>query len=101
MRALAAGKHVLCEKPYSRRPEQVVDAWSEAERQQLVLAEAYMWRHSNQTRLLRDLLPSVGSLQAFSASFFGNLPRPADVRFVPELGGGALLGSGCYCVSAA
>jgi len=101
MRTLAAGKHVLCEKPYSRSPEQVVDAWSEAERQQLVLAEAYMWRHSNQTRLLRDLLPSVGSLQAFSASFFGNLPRPADVRFVPELGGGALLDLGCYCVSAA
>jgi D-xylose 1-dehydrogenase (NADP+, D-xylono-1,5-lactone-forming) len=100
MRALAAGKHVLVEKPYTRVPEEVDEAWDEAERRGLVLTEAYMWRHANQTRLLRELLPRIGELQAARASFFGILPRDDDVRFVPELGGGALLDLGCYCVSA-
>lgn len=101
MKALAAGKHVLVEKPYTRRPEQVGEAWEEAERRGLVLTEAYMWRHSAQTRLLVDLLPQIGDVQGLHASFFGILPRADDVRFVPELGGGALLDLGCYCVSAA
>jgi len=100
MRALAAGKHVLVEKPFTRVPAQVDEAWDEAERRGLVLTEAYMWRHSSQTQLLRDLLPRVGEVQAARASFFGILPRDDDVRFVPELGGGALLDLGCYCVSA-
>jgi D-xylose 1-dehydrogenase (NADP+, D-xylono-1,5-lactone-forming) len=101
MRALVAGKHVLCEKPYTRSPAQVDEANDEAERRGLVLAEAYMWRHSAQTRLLQELLPQVGRVDAIGAAFFGILPREIDVRFVPELGGGALLDLGCYCVSAA
>jgi predicted dehydrogenase len=101
MHALDAGKHVLCEKPYTRRPELVEEANDEAERRGLVLAEAYMWRHSAQTRLLLDLLPQIGRVDAVQAAFFGILPREVDVRFVPELGGGALLDLGCYCVSAA
>ncbi len=91
MRALAAGKHVLVEKPYTRVPEHVDEAWDEAERRGLVLTEAYMWRHANQTALVRELLPCIGEIQAARASFFGILPRDDDVRFVPELGGGALL----------
>ena len=101
MQALAAGKHVLCEKPYTRRPEQVDQAWDEAERRGLVVTEAYMWRHSAQTRLLRDLLPSVGEVQSVHAVFSFPLTNDDSVRLVPELGGGALLDVGCYCVSAA
>ena len=101
VRALAAGKHVLVEKPYTRRPKEVDLAHDEAERRGLVLAEAYMWRHAAQTQLLRSLLPRVGEIQAVRATFFGILPRGDDIRFVPELGGGALLDLGCYCCSAA
>jgi xylose dehydrogenase (NAD/NADP) len=101
MRALAAGKHVLCEKPYTRRPDQVDEAYDQAAQHGLVLAEAFMWRHSAQTRLLSELLPQIGAVQALRVAFFGILARDADVRFVPELGGGALLDLGCYCVSAA
>jgi predicted dehydrogenase len=101
LRALAAGKHVLCEKPYTRYPEQVDEAHDAADAAGLVLEEAYMWRHSAQTALLRDLLPQVGRVDALRSAFFGILPRADDVRFVPELGGGALLDLGCYCVSAA
>ncbi len=101
MRALAAGKHVLVEKPYTRNPLEVDEAHDLAESQGLVLTEAYMWRHAAQTRLLQELLPRLGELQAVHVSFFGILPRADDIRFVPELGGGALLDLGCYCCSAA
>jgi predicted dehydrogenase len=49
MRALDAGKHVLCEKPYSRRAADVEEAFDLAERRGLVLSEAFMWRHNPQT----------------------------------------------------
>ena len=101
MRALAAGKHVLCEKPYSRRPEHVEDAWDEAGRRGLVLMEGYMWRHSRQTALMLDLLPQIGELVAITSTFSFDLSWKDDVRLVRDLGGGALLDVGCYCVSAA
>jgi xylose dehydrogenase (NAD/NADP) len=101
MRALAADKHVLVEKPYTRFPEQVDEAWDEAERRGLVLEEAYMWRHAAQTKLMLDLLPRVGEIRALHATFTGNLEREDDPRWVADLGGGALLDVGCYCVSAA
>jgi predicted dehydrogenase len=101
LRALAAGKHVLCEKPYTRRPAEVDEAWDEAERRGLVVTEAYMWRHAAQTRLLRDLLPRVGEVRAVDAVFTGTLERADDPRWNADLGGGALLDLGCYCVSAA
>ena len=101
MQALAAGKHVLVEKPYTREPAEVEEALAEAARRGLVLMEAYMWRHASQTQLLRTVVPEVGDVQALHVEFFGILPRADDVRFVPSLGGGALLDLGCYCVSAA
>ena len=101
MRALDAGKHVICEKPYTRHPNEVDEAHHEAERNDLVLTEGYMWRHSRQTALLRELLPRVGELRAVHATFTGTLPRLDDVRWTRDLGGGALLDLGCYCISAA
>ncbi len=100
MRALAAGKHVLVEKPFTRQPEQVDQAWGEAKKRGLVLVEGYMWRHSPQTQLVLSLLPELGELQAVHSWFFDPVLREHDVRFVPELGGGALLDLGCYCVGA-
>jgi predicted dehydrogenase len=92
---------VLVEKPYTRIPEQVDEAWDEAERNGLVLEEAYMWRHSPQTRMLLELLPQIGDVRAVEVTFTATLSREDDPRWVPELGGGALLDVGCYCVSAA
>ncbi|MFL5953163.1 MAG: Gfo/Idh/MocA family protein [Gaiellaceae bacterium] len=100
MRALEAGKHALVEKPYTRFPEQVDEAWDEAERRGLVLEEAYMWRHAAQTRLLVDLVPRVGEIRSVHSTFTGWLSRDDDVRWDAGLGGGALLDVGCYCVSA-
>ncbi|MGN6797211.1 MAG: Gfo/Idh/MocA family protein [Gaiellaceae bacterium] len=101
MRALAAGKHVLCEKPYTRHPNEVDEAHHEAERNGLVLTEGHMWRHARQTALLRELLPRVGELRAVHSTFTGALLRRDDVRWTRDLGGGALLDLGCYGISAA
>jgi predicted dehydrogenase len=101
MRALDAGKHVICEKPYTRHPHEVDQAWDSAEERGLVVTEGYMWRHSAQTRLFRELLPRVGEVHAVQATFTARLTRADDPRWVRELGGGALLDVGCYCISAA
>ena len=56
VRALEAGKHVLCEKPLSRRSKEVERAFDVAERQDRLLMEAFMYRHNPQTRLLTELV---------------------------------------------
>jgi xylose dehydrogenase (NAD/NADP) len=101
MRALAAGKHVLCEKPYTRHPHEAEAAWDDAARRGLVLMEGFMWRHAPQTALMLELLPQLGQLYSMHATFSFEFGRPDhDVRLIPELGGGSLLDVGCYCVSA-
>jgi predicted dehydrogenase len=99
MRALAAGKHVLCEKPYSRRAADVVEAFDAADAAGLKLMEGFMWRHIPQARRFRELLPEIGELQAIRATFSFRIADRADVRLSAELEGGSLMDVGCYCVS--
>jgi predicted dehydrogenase len=101
MNALRAGKHVLVEKPYSRRAGDVVEAFGEAKRRGLVLSEAFMWRHNPQTARLLELLPEIGELQTIRTSFSFHLSEAANVRLRPELDGGSLMDVGCYCISGA
>jgi D-xylose 1-dehydrogenase (NADP+, D-xylono-1,5-lactone-forming) len=101
MRALAAGKHVLCEKPYTRHPDEVTDAFDLADSRDLILSEAFMWRHHPQAARLKELLPTVGRLETIRASFNFVLDRDADIRLRPDLEGGSLMDVGCYCVSGA
>jgi predicted dehydrogenase len=101
MAALTAGKHVLCEKPYSRRPAEVEEAFDLAESKRLVLSEAFMWRHGPQTARLLELLPEIGELQLIRATFSYVLDDQADIRLMRELDGGSLMDVGCYCVSGA
>jgi D-xylose 1-dehydrogenase (NADP+, D-xylono-1,5-lactone-forming) len=97
--ALAAGKHVLCEKPYSRHSAQVVEAFDAADAAGLHLMEAFMWRHGPQTRRFMELLPEIGELQAIRATFSFAMTATSDVRLDPTLEGGALMDVGCYPVS--
>jgi D-xylose 1-dehydrogenase (NADP+, D-xylono-1,5-lactone-forming) len=101
IRALEAGKHVLCEKPLSRRPAEVERAFDAADRAGLVLAEAFMWRHHPQAERLAALIGEIGELRLVRAAFSFALDRPGDVRLQAALDGGALMDVGCYCVSAA
>jgi predicted dehydrogenase len=101
MRALAAGKHVLCEKPYTRHPDEAAAAFDAAEAAGLVLAEAFMYRHHPQTAPVARLVAegAIGRLCAVKATFTFPLHDLSDVRALPELDGGALMDVGCYCVS--
>jgi xylose dehydrogenase (NAD/NADP) len=102
-RALEAGKHVLCEKPMSARPEQVEAVFDVAERTGLVCMEALMWRHHPQTLRLAELVAAgaIGELRLIRASFSHPLyDQPEHVRTRAELDGGSLMDLGCYCVSA-
>ena len=103
LRSLAAGKHVLCEKPYSRHPSEVAEAFDAAERAGLVLMEAFMYRHHPQTGIVRSLVEGgrIGRLRSIRAAFTFPLADDTNVRMQPELDGGALMDVGCYCVSGA
>jgi xylose dehydrogenase (NAD/NADP) len=105
LRALEAGKHVLVEKPFSRRPAEVEQAFEAAEAAGLVLSEGFMWRHHPQTARLLELVESgaIGRPRLVRAAFGFSLAEErgsADTRFDPALDGGALMDVGSYCVNA-
>ena len=101
IRALEAGKHVLCEKPMSRRAAEVEEAFDVADRTGVLLMEAFMWRHHPQARKLAELVESgaIGRPRVIRSSFGFALSDPTNVRLLPEIDGGALMDVGCYCVS--
>jgi D-xylose 1-dehydrogenase (NADP+, D-xylono-1,5-lactone-forming) len=103
VRALEAGKHVLCEKPLSRRAAEAERAFDVAAREGRLLMEAFMWRHNPQTRRLSQLIAegAVGRVRMIRAAFGFVSKRDQDVRLQASLDGGALMDVGCYCVSAA
>jgi predicted dehydrogenase len=103
VKALEAGKHVLSEKPLTRRPAEVEQAFDAAERAGRVLMEAFMWRFHPQTEALVRLVRegAIGDLRVIRAAFGFNLPWLENVRWDTALDGGALMDVGCYCVSAA
>jgi D-xylose 1-dehydrogenase (NADP+, D-xylono-1,5-lactone-forming) len=102
LKSLAAGKHVLCEKPFALEAsgaERTVEAAREA---RLALMEGFMFRLHPQTLRLKALISdgAVGQVRQAVAQFGHRLDDSADVRGVGSLGGGALGDVGCYCVSA-
>jgi D-xylose 1-dehydrogenase (NADP+, D-xylono-1,5-lactone-forming) len=101
VRALEAGKHVLCEKPLTRRPAEVAEAFDAAHRAGRLLMEAFMWRYHPQTEALVRLARDIAPLRVVRAAFGFTLP-PEDsgnLRLQGDLDGGALMDVGCYCVS--
>jgi D-xylose 1-dehydrogenase (NADP+, D-xylono-1,5-lactone-forming) len=102
IRALEAGKHVLCEKPMSRRAADVEEAFDAAERSGRILMEAFMYRHDPQTRKVEELVGdgAIGELRLLRASFSFALDDPTNVRLLADVDGGGLMDVGCYCVSA-
>ena len=101
IRALKAGKHVLCEKPLSRRAEDVERAFDVAEQSGRLVMEAFMYRHNPQTARLKELVDggAIGRLRLVRAAFSFPLTDSPDVRLDPALDGGGLMDVGCYCVS--
>lgn len=101
LKAIAAGKHVLCEKPYTRYADDVTEAWNAADAAGVVVMEAFMWRHTPQADRLVELLDGIGELVTVRSTFSHRLSDDDDVRVSVEMAGGSLMDVGCYCVSGA
>jgi len=100
-RAAAVGKHVLCEKPLAPTVADAEAMAAACERAGVVLGEAYMTPFHPRAALLDALVASgrLGALRFARAAFTGVLDRPDDHRWRPEMGGGALLDVGIYCLA--
>ena len=101
VRSVHSGKHVLCEKPLAISVAEV-DAMIDAVRRTgMRVAEALMYQHHEQTARVRAIVAGgdLGRIRLVRGCFSFMLSRSADVRWRPELGGGALWDIGCYPVS--
>jgi predicted dehydrogenase len=101
IKALDAGKHVLCEKPFTRHPEEVEASFDAAERNGRLLSEAFMYRHNPQTAKLVDLVSdgAIGELRLIRSAFSYGLYDHENIRLRTDVEGGALMDVGCYNVS--
>ena len=108
LKALAAGKHVLCEKPLACTAAQARRMADAAEKAGLLLMEAFMYRFHPRTRRIKELVSqgAIGEPRLMHSSFCFSmdpvtLADPGNPRLKPDTGGGALLDVGCYGVSVA
>jgi D-xylose 1-dehydrogenase (NADP+, D-xylono-1,5-lactone-forming) len=101
IKALEAGKHVLCEKPFTRHPEEAEEAFDVAEREGRLLSEAFMYRHNPQTAKLLELVRdgAIGELRLIRSAFWYGLYDADNIRLRTDVEGGALMDVGCYNVS--
>ena len=102
LRALAAGKHVLCEKPLTMSTADTVEVFEAAEAANLTLMEAYMWPHHPRARRVLELVAAgaVGELRSIRSVFTYPSSDPTNHR-LDERGAGALFDVGIYCIGPA
>ena len=101
VKALQAGKHVLCEKPLATTLEEIDAMRAAARSTGMNLAEAFMYRHHPQTLKVKELVDSgvIGDVRVIKGDFTFNIRDEGDVRLNPELGGGSIWDIGCYPIS--
>jgi D-xylose 1-dehydrogenase (NADP+, D-xylono-1,5-lactone-forming) len=101
IKAMEAGKHVICEKPLSRSAKDVEEAFDVAERTGRLFTEAFMYRHNPQTARLVELVGdgAIGELRLVRSTFSYSLYDADNIRLRTDVDGGSLMDVGCYCVS--
>lgn len=100
--AIAAGKHVLCEKSLTLTRASAERMATAAKDAGLLLVEAFMYRHHPQWEIAREILATgrLGQIRGVRAVFNATLGNDADHRWSAELGGGALFDVTCYGINA-
>ena len=101
LRALRAGKHVLCEKPIASNAAEAEEMARAAEETGRVLVEAFHWRYHPLAARMREIVRSgeLGEVRRVEASVCFPLPLPGDIRYRFDLGGGATMDAGCYAIN--
>jgi predicted dehydrogenase len=101
IRALQAGKHVLCEKPIASNAMEAEHMAEAARQSGRVLAEAFHWRYHPLATRMKAIIDSgeVGTVRHIEAHFCIPLLRPGDIRYQLALGGGATMDVGCYAIN--
>lgn len=98
--ALEAGKHVLCEKPFTANAAEAEAVAAVARRTGLVVMEAFHWRYHALTRRMLEIIASgeLGEVRRIETAFC--IPLAAkDIRWRLDLAGGALMDVGCYAIN--
>ena len=101
LRALAAGKHVLCEKPLASNADEAQRMAEAADAAKRVLIEAFHWRHHPLAARMREIVRSgeLGEIRHVETTTCIPLWIPGDIRYRYELAGGALMDIGSYAVN--
>jgi len=102
IKALEAGKHVLCEKPIALTATEAKELLDTARKYpKLKIMEAFMYRYHPQWQKTRQLIAEgkIGELRTIQSFFSYYNVDPGDVRNIAEIGGGGLMDIGCYCIS--
>ena len=98
--ALAADKHVLCEKPASANADEAEGVLVAAAHQRRVVMEAFHWRYHPLADRMLELIKGgeLGQVRHIEAALIFPLPHRSDIRWQFDLAGGSLMDSGCYPV---
>jgi xylose dehydrogenase (NAD/NADP) len=102
IKALQAGKHVLCEKPFATSLAQAQEMFEVAHRQGKLLMEAFMYRTHPLTHAIIDTVTSgaIGEIKLIRSSFCFKVSKwQGNIRFSPQLAGGVIMDVGCYCLN--
>lgn len=101
IRAAEKGKHILCEKPMALNASECREMEASATANGVKLLEAFMYRFHPRTERVLEMVREgeIGEIKQIRSSFTFPLDRPEDIRWDPDLGGGALMDVGCYCVN--
>ncbi|WP_438351169.1 Gfo/Idh/MocA family oxidoreductase [Paenibacillus sp. FA6] len=104
IKAIQAGKHVLCEKPLALNAEEAERMVQAAKEAGVILAEAFMYRYHPRYTQLKQIIDSgeIGEVRGIRSAFtFNNANDLNNVRYRKEMGGGAIYDVGCYPITAA
>jgi predicted dehydrogenase len=101
IRALEAGKHVLCEKPLASNAEQARRMAAAAEKTGRELVEAFHWRYHPLAGRMKEIVDggALGAVRHIEVHLCFPMPIPGDIRYRYDLGGGATMDLGCYTIS--
>src|SRR5581483_5999295 len=101
VRALRAGKHVLCEKPLASNAREAEEMALVADRTGCVLMEAFHYRYHPLATRIAEIISGgeIGAVREVEAYMCFPLVRLYDIRYDYTLGGGATMDAGCYCIS--